>query len=181
MRIHMWLLFIECLLYTKSFMFISTFFIPFLHFICISTSRNLRLRGVESPNWCYKATECQIWIESRSAWLWSLRENCCGIQVNVSLSWYQVTCVATCQTEFISWSMFALKTDNFTIHLTYGKKSTNIHLDKSHMLPECQFHANLHRTYLDVLSEHLPHYWSGICLSSSPTKWGAMGWNYGKK
>ena len=94
MRIHMWLLFIECLLYTKSFMFISTFFIPFFHFICISPSRNLRLRGVKSPNWCYKATECQIWIESRSAWLWSLRENSCGIQVNASLSWYQVTCVA---------------------------------------------------------------------------------------
>ena len=121
--------------------FSTLFFFTFFHFICISPSRNVRLRGVKSPDWCYKATEYQMWVESRSPWLWNLRENSCGIQLNGSLSWYQVTCVATFQTEFISWSRFALKTGSFTIHLTYGKKSTNIPLEKSNMLPECHLHG----------------------------------------
>ena len=124
--------------------FSTLFFFTFFHFICISPSRNVRLRGVKSPDWYYKATEYQMWVESRSSWLWNLREDSCGIQLSGCLSWYQVTCVAAFQTEFISWSRFALKTGSFTIHLTYGKKSTNIPLEKSNMLPECHLHANLY-------------------------------------
>lgn len=190
-----WIIFIDPSLYenmmTVSWMptswqelrvhFSTLFFFPFFHFICISPSRNVRLRGVRSPDWCYKATGYQMWIESRSPWLWSLREDSCGIQLNSCLSWYQVTCVATFQTEFISWSRFALKTGSFTIHLTYGKKSTNILLEKSNMLPECQLHANIHQTCLEILSQYLLHHWSSICLSSSPIKSDVMGWNYGKK
>lgn len=175
-----WWLFIECLLYDRSFVFVFPRYFSF-HFFISYAFHQVGMWGVKSPDWCYKATEYQMWIESRSPWLWSFRENSCGIQLNGCLSWYQVTCVATFQTELIPWSRFALKTGSLTIHLTYGKKSTNIPLEKSSMLPECQLHANIHQMCLEILSQYLPHQWSSICLSSCPIKSDAMGWNYGKK
>lgn len=92
-----------------------------------------------------RATKWIIWIGSRSTWLWNLVEFLWH-QLSASLSWYQVTYVVTHQTGFISPSGFALETDSSAIHLTYGKKSTNIQFGKSHALPGCQFHANVHQT-----------------------------------
>lgn len=167
-----WWLFIECLLYDRSFMFIFPHYFSFYFFISYAFhqvgtwgSEELSLQtGVTK----LLSTRCELsqgLPDSETS-----EKNSCCIQLNGCLSWYQVTCVAAFQTEFISWSRFALKTGSFTIHLTCGKKFTNVLLEKSNMLPECQLHANLHQTYLEVLSQYLPHYWSSICLSSSPSK-----------
>lgn len=107
-------------------------------------------------------------------------ENSCCIQLNGCLSWYQVhLCSSRFRLSSSHWSRFAL-TGSFTIHLTCGKKFTNVLLERAicFLVPaSCKSPSDLLGGSLTVLTPLL----ISICLSSSPSKLVPWGWNYGEK